>query len=64
LDGIRIFLETTNLKKLMWIWSGASVAHKAPVQDYLGSILTQTQMAFQTTDLKKIPLVCDIAISS
>ncbi len=44
------------------MWSGASVAHTAPVQEDLGSILTQTQMAllhlsapiFQTTDFKKV----------
>ncbi len=42
------------------MWSGASVAHTPPVQEDLGPILTQTQMAlldlsspfFQTTDLK------------
>jgi hypothetical protein len=27
------------------MWSGASVAHKAPVQEDLGLILTLTQMA-------------------
>jgi hypothetical protein len=54
------------------MWSGASVAHTAQVQEDLGSILTQTQMAlkelsspfFQTTDLKMISLICYIVMSS
>ena len=54
------------------MWSGASVAHMTPVQEDLGSILTQTQMAlldlpspfFQTTDLKTISLICNIVMSS
>ncbi len=51
------------------MWSGASVAHMAPVQEDLGSILKQTQMAlkspfFQTTDLKTISLICNIVMSS
>jgi hypothetical protein len=41
----------------LWMWSGALVAHKTAMQEDLGSILTQTQMAlmdlsspfFQTT---------------
>jgi hypothetical protein len=44
----------------------------APVQEDLGSILIQTQMAllhlsspfFQTTDLKMILLICNIVMSS
>jgi hypothetical protein len=55
-----------------WMWSGASVAHTAPVLEDLGSILTQTQMALldlpspflQTTDLKTISLICNIVMSS
>ena len=56
----------------MWLWSGALVAHTALVQEDLGLILTQTQMAlldlsspfFQTTDLKTISLICNIVMSS
>jgi hypothetical protein len=54
------------------MWCGASVAHTAPVQEALGLILTQTQMAlsdvsspfFQTTDLRTISLICNIVMSS
>jgi hypothetical protein len=53
------------------MWSGALVAHAVPVQEDLGSILTQTQIAlmdlsspfFQTTDLKTISLICIIVMS-
>jgi hypothetical protein len=48
-----------------WLWSGASVANTALVQEDLGSILTQTQIAlldlsspfFQTTDFKTISFI-------
>jgi hypothetical protein len=61
-----------SMNKVSWMWSGASVAHTAPVPKDLGSILTQTQMAlldlpspfFQTTDLKTISLICNIVMSS
>jgi hypothetical protein len=50
------------------MWSGALVAHMAPVQEDLGLILTQTQMAlsdlssrfFLTTDLKMISLLNEV----
>ncbi len=52
--------------------NSTSVAHTAPVQENLGSILTQTQMAlfdlsfsfFQTTDWNMISLICNIVMSS
>jgi hypothetical protein len=54
------------------MWNGESGAHTAPVQEDLGLILTQTQMAlldlsspfFKTTDLKTISLIYNMVMSS
>ena len=47
------------------MWSGASVAHTTPVQEDLGLILTQTQIALSDLSsrfflTKTIPLSCNI----